>query len=132
MLKILNLKDLCYFFYPKDHSKCCIAEVQSFINLYADFLANNVEIVGISRDSIKSHQNFARKQNISFPILADEDEQICNIFGVIVPKTIFGKKVVGIERSTFFISADGKLLYQWRKVKTPGHAEAVLNFVKNL
>lgn len=127
-----QFKGFVLFFYPKDNSKCCIAEVQSFASLYADFVTNNVEIIGISRDSTKSHQNFAIKQNIPFPILSDETEQICNIFDVIVPKTIFGKKVIGIERSTFFISADGKLLQQWRKVKTPGHAEAVLNFVKTL
>lgn len=127
-----NFKGFVLFFYPKDQSKCCITEVQSFSALYQDFLQNNVEIIGISRDSIKSHQNFAVKQNIPFAILSDQNQQLCDTFDVIIPKIIFGKQVFGVERCTFFISSDAKIIQQWRKVKTPGHAENVLNFVKNL
>lgn len=127
-----DFKGFVLFFYPKDQSKCCITEVQSFAALYADFLQNGVEIVGISRDSVKSHQNFATKQNIPFAILSDQNQQLCDTFAVIIPKIIFGKQVFGVERCTFFISADAKIIQQWRKVKTPGHAENVLDFVKNL
>lgn len=121
---------LVLYFYPKDSTPGCTQEGQDFRDHYAEFSALNCDILGISRDSVRSHDNFKCKQNFPFALLADTDETICQLFDVIQMKNMYGKQVRGIERSTFLIGPDGKLLQEWRKVKVKGHAEEVLNTLK--
>lgn len=133
--KNLSLKDfagrnLVLYFYPKDNTPGCTTEGQEFRDLYPKFQKLNTAIVGVSRDSVKSHEGFKSKQNFPFDLIADEDETLCRLFDVIKEKNMYGKKVMGIERSTFLIDADAKLVREWRKVRAPGHAEAVLEAVQ--
>lgn len=123
---------LVLYFYPKDSTPGCTTEGQQFRNLYPEFRAAGAEIFGISRDSLKSHENFKGKQSFPFQLLADTEELACNLFGVIKMKNMYGKQVRGIERSTFVIGPDGLLRREWRGVKVPGHAQAVLEFVQSL
>jgi peroxiredoxin Q/BCP len=120
------------YFYPKDNTPGCTAEGAAFRDLYPKFAKLRAVVAGISRDSLKSHENFKAKMNFPFPLIADPDEKLCEQFGVIKMKNMYGKKVRGIERSTFVIGADGNLAREWRGVKVPGHAEEVLEFVKGL
>ncbi len=125
-------KHLVLYFYPKDNTPGCTTEAQQFSALNKDFAKANAVIVGVSRDSIKSHENFIAKQNIPYALISDPDEVVCETFGVMKLKNMYGKQVRGIERSTFVIDAKGKLVQEWRGVKVPGHAAEVLAFVKSL
>lgn len=124
-------KLLVIYFYPKDSTPGCTSEGQQFRDLFAEFKAAGVEIFGISRDSVKSHENFKAKYGFPFDLLADTEEIACGLFGVIKMKNMYGKQVRGIERSTFVIE-HGLLRREWRAVKVDGHAREVLEFVKSL
>ncbi|HMU64189.1 MAG: peroxiredoxin [Nitrosomonas sp.] len=125
-------KKLIIYFYPKDDTPGCTTESQQFSDLYEQFKALNCEVVGISRDSIKSHENFREKLRLPFDLLSDSNETICNRFEVMKLKNMYGKQVRGIERSTFVIDEQGKLIKEWRGVKVPGHVDEVLSFIKTL
>ena len=117
------------YFYPRDSTPGCTNEGIDFTNLYQDFKNKNVEIFGISRDTIKSHEKFKEKYNFPFELLSDSEEIACELFDVIKMKNMYGKQVQGIERSTFLIDTQGKLVNEWRGLKVPGHAEEVLNSI---
>ncbi len=119
-------QQLVVYFYPKDNTPGCTTESQDFAAHYQAFRDCNTEILGVSRDSLKSHENFRAKYQLPFALLSDTDEVLCRYFDVIKEKNMYGRKLMGIERSTFLIDAEGKLRQQWRKVKVPGHVEAVL------
>lgn len=125
-------KKVVIYFYPKDSTPGCTTEGQQFRDLYSEFQAAGAEVLGVSRDSLKSHENFKAKQSFPFQLLSDSDETACNIFGAIKLKNMYGKQVRGIERSTFVIDANGVLLKEWRGVKVAGHAQEVLEFVKSI
>lgn len=125
-------KSLVIYFYPKDDTPGCTTEAQQFRDLYSQFQQANCEIVGVSRDSIKSHEKFKEKFSIPFELLSDENENLCNQFAVMKQKMMYGKQVRGIERSTFIINKDGVLVQEWRGLKADGHAQEVLSFVKTL
>ena len=125
-------KTLVIYFYPKDSTPGCTTQGQQFRDAYADFQAAGAEIVGISRDSLKSHENFKTKFSFPFELLSDAEELACGLFGVIKMKNMYGKQVRGIERSTFIIDAKGTLVHEWRGVKVDGHAREVLDFVNTL
>ena len=120
------------YFYPKDSTPGCTTEAQQFRDLFPDFQALGCVIVGVSRDSLRSHENFRQKQALPFQLLSDQDELLCSQFGVIKMKKLYGKEVRGIERSTFLIDRKGQLQKEWRGVKVPGHAQEVLESVKQL
>jgi thioredoxin-dependent peroxiredoxin len=125
-------KNLIIYFYPKDSTPGCTTQGIQFRDAYAEFQNLNTEILGISRDSIKSHENFKAKFTFPFELLSDTDELACSIFNVIKLKNMYGKQVRGIERSTFIINKDGILVHEWRKVKVDGHVQEVLEFIKTL
>ena len=131
-LQAMADKHLVLYFYPKDSTPGCTTEAQQFSALNADFAKANTVIVGVSRDSLKSHDNFIAKQQIPYSLISDPDENVCELFGVMKLKNMYGKQVRGIERSTFVIDAQGKLVQEWRGVKVPGHADEVLAFVQSL
>jgi peroxiredoxin Q/BCP len=120
------------YFYPKDATPGCTVEGQQFRDLYTDFQAVRCDVYGVSRDSLKSHENFRAKMEFPFALISDHDEAVCNLFGVIKMKNMYGKQVRGIERSTFVIDAAGVVRGEWRGVKVPGHAAEVLALVKGL
>ena len=120
------------YFYPKDNTPGCTSEGIQFRDLHVQFRKLGCVIFGISRDSLKSHENFKAKMSFPFELLSDTDEIACKLFGVIKMKNMYGKKVRGIERSTFVIDAGGVVRREWRGVKVPGHAQEVLEFVKSL
>ncbi len=122
-------KNVVLYFYPKDSTPGCTLESQNFRDNYEKFTALNTVILGISRDSIRSHDGFKCKQRLQFELISDNDEVICQLFDVLKEKNMYGKQVIGIERSTFLINADGVLIYEWRKVKVDGHVEEVLEKV---
>lgn len=124
-------KPLVLFFYPRDNTPGCTLENQDFSRLYPEFIAAGYELLGISRDTHKSHCNFTGKYNLAHQLLADPDESVCNLFGVMKDKTMYGKPVRGIERSTFVFDKNGTLVKEWRKVKVDNHAAEVLEFIKN-
>lgn len=117
---------LILYFYPKDNTAGCSKQAVQFSQYYAEFQQHHAQIIGISRDSLKSHQRFIENQNIPFPLISDTDEVLCQHFDVIKEKNMYGKKVMGIERSTFIFQGE-KLIQIYRKVKADGHAEQVLN-----
>ncbi len=117
---------LILYFYPKDATPGCTTEGQNFRDAYPQFKKLNAEIFGISRDSLKSHENFKAKQNFPFELISDSDEHLCTLFDVIKMKSMYGKQVRGIERSTFVISPEGILIKAWRKVSVPNHVDEVL------
>lgn len=125
-------KRIVLYFYPKDSTPGCTTQGIQFRDAYADFQALNTEIFGISRDLIKSHENFKSKFSFPFELLSDSEELACLLFDVIKMKNMYGKQVRGIERSTFVINQDGVLVREWRGVKVDGHAEEVLAFIKTL
>lgn len=131
-LKDYKGKKIILYFYPKDSTPGCTIEGDDFTKLSKKFDKLGVSIFGISRDSLKSHQNFKEKQKFCFDLLVDSDEVACKIFDVIQEKNMYGKKIMGIERSTFVIDKNSKILKQWRKVKVKGHAQEVLEFVESL
>jgi thioredoxin-dependent peroxiredoxin len=123
-------KHVVLYFYPKDATPGCTTEGQDFRDAYAQFQALNTILFGISRDSLKSHENFKAKQNFPFELISDQDEQLCQLFDVIKMKSMYGKQVRGIERSTFIIDPQGALIKEWRKVSVKGHVSDVLNALK--
>ena len=123
---------LVIYFYPKDMTSGCTRESQDFRDLHAAFRKAGVRIVGVSRDSVASHEKFTAKEQLPFPLLSDADEKACTRFDVIKEKTLYGRKYLGIERSTFLLDAAGVLRREWRKVKVPGHAEEVLEAAKSV
>ncbi|WP_291991791.1 peroxiredoxin [Candidatus Accumulibacter sp. ACC003] len=120
------------YFYPKDSTPGCTTEAQQFRDLHPQFVNAGAIVVGVSRDSIKSHENFKSKQELPFDLLSDTDELLCTAFSVIKMKSLYGKQVRGIERSTFVIDGQGVLQREWRGVKVAGHAQEVLDFVVQL
>ena len=120
------------YFYPKDNTPGCTTEGLQFRDLYPQFRKAGAVVAGVSRDSLKSHASFKEKMDFPFPLLSDADEALCTQFGVIKMKNMYGKKVRGIERSTFVVDKAGRLAREWRGVKVPGHAQEVLEFVKTL
>jgi len=125
-------KSLVIFFYPKDNTPGCTTESQQFRDLYPDFRKAGCEVVGISRDSIKSHENFKAKYSLPFALLSDSDEKVCEHFRVMKLKNLYGKQVCGIERSTFVLDSKGDLVMEWRGLKANGHAQQVLDFVRTI
>ena len=121
---------LVLYFYPKDSTPGCTTEGNDFNALLPKFRKLGAQVLGVSRDSLKSHQNFCTKQGFRFELASDSDESLCNAFGVIKEKNMYGRKVLGIERSTFLIDPDGVIRQSWRPVKVAGHAQAVLDALK--
>ncbi len=121
---------LVLYFYPKDSTPGCTTEGLDFNALLPQFRALGAEVLGVSRDSLKSHQNFCAKQGFNFDLASDADQALCHAFGVIREKTLYGRKVLGIERSTFLVDPAGVIHQSWRPVKVPGHAQAVLDALK--
>ncbi len=124
--------NLIIYFYPKDSTPGCTTEGQNFRDLHKEFLQHDTEIFGVSKDSMKRHENFKAKQSFPFELISDEDETVCTLFDVIQLKKLYGKEYMGIVRSTFLIDKEGKLRREWRGVKVKGHAEEVLETVKSL
>jgi peroxiredoxin Q/BCP len=122
-------KNVVLYFYPKDSTPGCTQESQDFRDNYAQFQAANTVIFGISRDSVLSHDGFKCKQNLPFELISDNEEVLCQLFDVLKMKNMYGKQVIGIERSTFLINAAGVLIHEWRKVKVDEHCLAVLNTI---
>jgi peroxiredoxin Q/BCP len=125
-------KNLVIYFYPKDSTPGCTTQGVQFRDSYADFQQHDTEIFGISRDSIKSHENFKAKFTFPFELLSDSEELACSLFGVMKMKNMYGKQVRGIERSTFVIDKNGILIKEWRGVKVEGHVTEVLNCIQSL
>ena len=121
---------LVLYFYPKDDTSGCTREAQGFTALADDFRKAGVKVVGISRDPMKAHEKFIGKYSLAVPLISDEDGRISDAFGPWVEKSMYGRKYMGMERATFLIGADGRVLRAWRKVKVPGHAQEVLNAAK--
>lgn len=123
---------LVVYFYPRDNTPGCTNEAVEFSALLKDFQAASYTVVGISRDSLSSHQRFREKHDLRVRLLSDADETVCRLFDVIKEKNMYGKKVMGIERSTFILNQDGQIIKEWRKVKATGHAQEVLDFVREI
>lgn len=130
-LKALRGSNVVLYFYPKDATPGCTTEGQDFRDLHARFRRLNTQVFGVSKDSLASHEKFREKQQFPFHLISDPDEALCRQFDVIREKSLYGRKFMGIERSTFLIDATGKLRAEWRKVKVKGHAAEVLEAVKN-
>jgi peroxiredoxin Q/BCP len=131
-LKDLRGQNVVLYFYPKDSTPGCTTEGQDFRDLHSKFRRQKTLVFGVSRDSIASHEKFRSKQKFPFHLLSDPDEKVCRKFDVIQEKSLYGRKFMGVERSTFLIDAAGKLRREWRKVKVKGHADEVLQAVKEL
>ncbi|MCF5053136.1 redoxin domain-containing protein [Pseudomonas syringae] len=125
-LAALKGKQVVIYFYPKDSTPGCTTEGQGFRDQHAAFNAANTVVFGVSRDSVKSHENFKAKQEFPFELISDKDEAVCHLFDVIKLKKLYGKEYLGVDRSTFLIDSQGVLRQEWRGVKVPGHVEAVL------
>ena len=125
-------KNLIIFFYPKDNTPGCTLEGQDFRDNHKEFTKLNAEILGVSRDSIKSHENFKAKQSFPFELLSDPDEKVCKAFDVMKMKSMYGREYMGVDRSTFLINEKGKVVREWRSVKVKGHVDEVLESVKSL
>jgi peroxiredoxin Q/BCP len=123
---------LVLYFYPRDMTSGCTRESQDFRDLAPAFRKAGAQIVGVSRDPVGSHDKFAARESLPFPLLADTEETVCRLFDVIKPKSLYGRKFLGVERSTFLLDGGGRLRQEWRKVKVPGHAEAVLEAAQRL
>ena len=131
-LSSLAGSNIVIYFYPKDSTPGCTREGQDFRDQHAKFMRQNTTILGVSRDTIKAHENFKTKQAFPFDLLSDQEEELCQLFDVIKMKNMYGKKVRGIERSTFLLDVKGILRHEWRKVKVDGHVDEVLATVKLL
>lgn len=131
-LSALHGNQVVLYFYPKDSTPGCTTEGQDFRDLYRDFQAANTLIFGVSRDSLKSHENFRGKQSLPFELISDKDETLCQLFDVIKLKKLYGKEYLGIERSTFLIDSLGMLQQEWRGLKVAGHAAEVLQAAQAL
>jgi peroxiredoxin Q/BCP len=125
-------KKLVIYFYPRDMTSGCTRESQDFRDLYGAFRKAGAQVVGVSRDSVASHDKFAHRESLPFPLLADTDEKVCKLFDVIKQKSLYGRKYLGVERSTFLLDGTGRVRQEWRKVKVPGHAEEVLEATQRL
>tara|TARA_B100000530_G_scaffold57854_1_gene33144 strand:+ start:64 stop:531 length:468 start_codon:yes stop_codon:yes gene_type:complete len=125
-------KNLIIYFYPKDSTPGCTTEGQDFRDNYKTFKKLNTDILGVSRDSLKSHENFKQKQSFPFELLSDPEEIMCKAFDVMKLKSMYGKEYIGVDRSTFLISSEGKIIKEWRSVKVKGHVNEVLDEVKKL
>ncbi|SCW99001.1 MULTISPECIES: peroxiredoxin [unclassified Pseudomonas] len=125
-LAALKGRQVVIYFYPKDSTPGCTTEGQGFRDQYAQFQAANTEVFGVSRDSLKSHENFKCKQEFPFELISDKDEAVCQLFDVIKLKKLYGKEYLGVDRSTSLIDKNGVLRQEWRGVKVPGHVDAVL------
>lgn len=125
-------KNVVLYFYPKDNTPGCTLEGQAFRDHISDFETLNTVILGVSRDSVKMHEGFKCKQAFPFELISDPDETLCNLFDVIKMKSMYGKQVRGIERSTFLLDTEGRLVREWRKVKVKGHVEEVLDAINQL
>ena len=125
-------KKLVIYFYPKDMTSGCTRESQDFRDLYGAFRKAGAQVVGVSRDSVASHDKFAQRESLPFALLADTDEKVCRLFDVIKQKSLYGRKYLGVERSTFLLDGTGRVRQEWRKVKVPGHASQVLEAVRSL
>ncbi len=125
-------RSLIIYFYPKDNTPGCTREGQDFRDLYVRFTEAGAEILGVSRDSVKTHDNYRNKHGFPFHLVSDKEELLCKQFDVIKEKKLYGRTYMGIERSTFLLDADGVLQQEWRKVRVPGHVEAVLETLKTL
>ena len=125
-------KNLIIYFYPKDSTPGCTTEGQEFRDKYKIFKKHNTDIIGISRDSIKSHENFKLKQSFPFELLSDSDEKVCKAFDVMKLKSMYGREYIGVDRSTFIINEKGKVVREWRSVKVKGHVDEVLEAIKEL
>ena len=124
-------KFVVFYFYPKDNTSACTLEAEQFRDHFKQFQQKNTIIFGISRDTLTSHKKFAEKLQLPFALISDKDEKLCQLFNVIKPKTMYGKPVRGIERSTFLIDPQGKLRHEWRGIKVDGHIAEVLNSINN-
>ena len=131
-LKDFKGKNVVLYFYPKDSTPGCTVEGNDFSDLTTSFKRANTVVLGVSRDSMKSHENFKAKQDFKMDLLSDSEEQACGVFGTIKMKKLYGREYRGLDRSTFVIDVSGKLVKEWRGVKVKGHAEEVLAFVKTL
>lgn len=120
------------YFYPRDNTPGCTTQAQNFRDLFSEFTALGVKIIGVSRDSMSSHERFAEKQELPFALISDPDETLCELFGVMKLKNMYGKQVRGIERSSFLVSADGTLVQKWRGLRVPGHVDQVLEAARAL
>ena len=129
-LSAVKSRRVVLYFYPKDNTPGCTTEGAQFRDLHSRFLKAGCAVYGVSRDSLRSHENFKAKMRFPFDLLSDESEKICNQFGVLKMKNMYGKKVRGIERSTFVLDRDRVIRREWRGVKVPGHAQEVLDFVE--
>ena len=125
-------KNLVIYFYPKDSTPGCTTQGQDFRDNFKAFKKFNTEILGVSRDSIKSHENFKLKQSFPFELLSDPDEKMCKAFDVMKMKSMYGRKYMGVDRSTFLIDEKGKIVKEWRSVKVKNHVEEVLSLVKKI
>ncbi|MBA2652805.1 MAG: peroxiredoxin [Tatlockia sp.] len=125
-------KWLILYFYPKDATPGCTQEGQDFRDAYAAIKALNAEIFGVSRDSLKSHENFKAKQQFPFELIADTEEQLCQLFDLMKMKSMYGKQVRGVERSTFLIDPEGVIKHEWRKVSVKGHVDELIKTLQNL
>ncbi|MGJ0848110.1 peroxiredoxin [Tissierella praeacuta] len=130
-LKDFKGKNVVLYFYPKDNTSGCTTEALEFMDLYDEFQKQDTIIMGISRDNLKSHVKFRDKHNLPFLLLSDENEEIHNLFNVMKLKKMYGKEYMGVERSTFIFNKEGELVKEFRNVKAKGHAEKVLEFIKN-
>ena len=131
-LSAMKGKAVVLYFYPKDNTPGCTSEGQDFRDFYPEFAGAGAEVFGISRDSLKSHEKFKAKFDFPFELLSDADEEACKLFDVLKEKIMYGRKVFGIERSTFIVDGDGVLAREWRKVRVKGHVEEVLEAVREL
>ncbi|MEN4750684.1 peroxiredoxin [Pseudomonas sp. Ps21-P2] len=131
-LSALKGQQVVLYFYPKDSTPGCTTQGQGFRDHHADFKAANTVVFGVSRDSLKSHENFKAKQEFPFELISDKDESLCQLFDVIKLKKLYGKEYLGVDRSTFLIDKDGVLRKEWRGVKVPGHVAAVLDAAQAL
>tara|TARA_Y100000022_G_scaffold28496_2_gene22024 strand:- start:457 stop:933 length:477 start_codon:yes stop_codon:yes gene_type:complete len=125
-------KNVVIYFYPKDSTPGCTTEGQEFRDNYKKFKKYNTEILGVSRESIKSHENFKSKQNFPFELLSDPDEKVCKAFDVMKMKSMYGRQYMGVDRSTFIVNDQGKIVKEWRSVKVKGHVQEVLETVEKL
>ena len=125
-------KNLVFYFYPKDNTPGCTKEGEDFRDNYSVIKKLNTEVIGVSKDSVTSHQKFIKKFNFPFNLISDENEKVCNLFNVIKEKNMYGRKYMGIERSTFLIDTNGKLVKEWRKVRVKGHVDDVIESIKEI
>lgn len=120
------------YFYPRDNTPGCTTQAQNFRDLEDEFKAADIKIIGVSRDSMSSHERFVEKQNLPFALISDPDEKLCELFGVMKLKNMYGKQVRGIERSSFLVNKDGVLVQEWRGLRVPGHVDQVLEAARAL